>query len=319
MYLRIRGQGGTLFPKDRCIIAGDGTHIAYTLRGRGRITVALCAGFCCSDNFWRYLSPALERRYRVLIWNYRGAGVSGLPREPGYRARRLTVEDFTMARHAQDLAAILEHEGIEDAVVLGHSMGVQVALESYRLMPDRVRAIVAVTGPFSSPMETFYNTALARRAFPAASALLKAFPQPFRTAWREIFRSGLPHPLAIRFKAISERAASEDMRPYYDHLAELDPLIMMKIAEAMHRHSAEDLLPRIAVPTLVIVGERDNFSPPALGRVMVSHIPVAELMVVPGGTHAALLEDPKRVNRVITEFLERRLGAAARTAEVRRL
>ena len=81
-YLRVRGEGGTLFPKDRCVVSFDGTHLAYTIKGSSGPLVALNAGFCCPDNFWRYLAPALARKYRVLIWNYRGMGVSGMPREP---------------------------------------------------------------------------------------------------------------------------------------------------------------------------------------------------------------------------------------------
>src|ERR1043166_7163594 len=110
MYMRVRGEGGTLFPKDRCVVSFDGTHIAYGFLGDGPVTVALNAGYCCSDNFWKYLAPALAKKYRVLIWNYRGSGVSGMPREPGYRARNYSVEDFGLDRHAKDLEAILDHE-----------------------------------------------------------------------------------------------------------------------------------------------------------------------------------------------------------------
>jgi pimeloyl-ACP methyl ester carboxylesterase len=312
-YLRVV-EGGTLFPKDRCVVSFDGTHIAYTFLGReraGRPTVALCAGYCCPDNFWRYLAPALARRWRVLVWNYRGSGVSGLPREPGYRARNYTVEDFALDRYARDLKEILDHEGIGEVVLVGHSMGVQVCLEAYRLMPERVRAIVSITGPYASPLRTFYNSTLLPRVFPVARLAIQLFPRPLLVLWRALFRSGLPHPAAIRIGALGPRAKAEDMRPYYDHMAELDPLVMMKMAEAMHRHSAEDLLRRIEPPTLVIVGDRDNFTPAWLGRVMASRIPRAELVVVPGGTHGAIIEEPRLVNRAVLDFLARHLEVAA--------
>lgn len=331
-YLRLKGDRGTLFPKDRCVVSFDGTHIAYTIRGRGaprdaggrataprsdgRPTVVLCAGYCCPDNFWRYLAPALERRYRVLVWNYRGAGVSGLPREPGYRARRITVEDFTIDKYARDLEVILDREGIRDVVLVGHSMGVQVCLEAYRLLRGRVRAIVSITGPYASALHTFYNTTLMPRVFPVAQGLINLFPRPMLLLWRVLFRSSLPHPAAIRVGALGPACKAEDMRPYYDHMAELDPLIMMKMAEAMHRHSAEDLIRHVEAPTLVLVGDRDNFTPPWLGRVMVSRMPVAELVVIPGGTHGAVIEQPKLVNKTILEFLRRRLGEGASAGAV---
>jgi pimeloyl-ACP methyl ester carboxylesterase len=310
-YLRVV-ERGTLFPKERCVVSFDGTHIAYTFLGtqkKGQPTVVLCAGYVCPDNFWKYLAPALAKKYRVLVWNYRGSGASGSPREPGYRARNFTAEDFTMDKYAADLKEILDHEHINEIVVIGHSMGVQVCLESYRLMPERVKAIVSVTGPYASPLRTFYNSTLGPRIFPIARAAMSVFPRPMKVLWQALFKSGLPHPGAVRFGALGEKAKAEDMRPYYDHMAELDPLIMMKMIEGMHLHSAEDILRAIDAPTLVIVGDRDNFTPPWLGRVMASRIPIAELVVVPCGTHGTIIEEPKIVNKAILDFLGRHLNA----------
>lgn len=315
-YLRVRGEGGTLFPKDRCVVSFDGTHIAYTIKGRTGPVVVLNAGYCCPDNFWRYLAPALAKKYRVLIWNYRGCGVSGMPREPGYRARNYTVEDFMLDRYAKDLKAILDHEGIRECILVGHSMGVEVALEAYRLMPDRARALIAITGPYASPISTIYNTTFAPRIFPAARAVLSRLPGAFGPVWRTLFRSPIVHPLAQQIGVLGPRTRLEDMKIYYEHLASLDPQVVLKMAEAMHMHSAEDLLRKIKVPTLVMVGERDNFIPPWLGHVMASRIPVAELVTIPEGTHGAIVEDPKLVNRTVLDFLRRHLSVAEGTVSL---
>ncbi|MGZ6511089.1 MAG: alpha/beta fold hydrolase [Actinomycetota bacterium] len=312
-YLRVRGEGGTLFPKDRCVVSFDGTHIAYTIKGNDGPLVALCAGLCCPDNFWRYLAPALAKRYRVLIWNYRGCGVSGMPREPGYRARNYAVEDFTCDRYARDLKAIMDHEGIAEAVVLGHSMGTQVGLEAYRIMPERITALVSITGPYASAVNSLYNTTIAPRLFPLGMLAARAV---FRPAWRGLFRLPIVYPLAVQFGALGPKTKHEDMKPYYEHLAELDPQVILLMAQAMHVHSAEDMLRKVKVPTLVIVGERDNFVPPWLGHVMASRIPVAELLVVPGGTHGTIVEEPKLVNRTVLDFLDRHLGEGQQTVSL---
>ena len=315
-YLRAV-EGGTLFPKERCVVSFDGTHIAYTFLGtqkKDAPTIVLCAGYVCPDNFWKYLAPALAKKYRVMVWNYRGSGASGSPREPGYRARNYSAEDFTMDKYARDLKEICDHEGVDDIVLIGHSMGVQVCLESYRLMPERVKAIVSVTGPYASPLRTFYNSTLGPRIFPFARAAFGFFPRPMKILWQALFKSSLPHAGAVKLGALGEKAKAEDMRPYYDHMAELDMLVMMKMIEGMHMHSAEDLLRSIDAPTLIIVGDKDNFTPPWLGRVMASRIPIAELVVVPGGTHGTIIEEPKLVNRSIMEFLERHLSAEGKPA-----
>jgi pimeloyl-ACP methyl ester carboxylesterase len=315
-YLRVQGQGGTLFPKDRCVVSYDGTHLAYTMLGRGERVIALCAGFCCPDNFWRYLAPALAKKYRVLIWNYRGSGVSGMPREPGYRARNYTVDDFRLDRYARDLREILDHEGIDNVVLLGHSMGSQVCLETYRLMPRRVEAFISVTGPYASAIHTFYNTTVAPRVFPVASVFLSRLPTAIAPFWRLLFRSGLPHPGAIRLGVLGPETKAEDMRPYYDHLGSLDPQVVLKMARAMHLHTAEDLLRKVKVPSLIVTGDRDNFVPPWLGHVMASRIPVAELVNVLGGTHGTIIEYPKLVNKAILDFLERYLGEGSGTVSL---
>ena len=63
-------------------------------------TIVLCAGYVCPDNFWKYLAPALAKKYRVLVWNYRGSGASGSPREPGYErvTTRPTISRWTGTR-----------------------------------------------------------------------------------------------------------------------------------------------------------------------------------------------------------------------------
>lgn len=297
------------------MISFDGTHLAYTIVGKSGPVVALCAGFCCPDNFWRYLVPALSKNYRVLIWNYRGCGESGMPREPGYRSRNYSAEDFTLDLYARDLKSILDHEQIRDVVLLGHSMGTQVILEAYRLMPERIRAMVSVTGPYASAFNTFYNSTIMPRVFPLISGVLHRAPL-LKAIWGPLFRSSVPHPIAIALGALGSETKEEDMRPYYDHIAELDPLTVVKMADAMHEHTAEDLLKKIKVPTLVIVGERDNFTPAWLGHVMVSRIKGAELVTIPEGTHGTIVEEPKVVNGAIVDFLRRNVLEPVGTASL---
>ena len=57
---------------------------------RLRTWVVLVPGFVCPDNFWKYLLPELARDHRVIVYDSRGLGLSGLPRRPGYRARNLS-------------------------------------------------------------------------------------------------------------------------------------------------------------------------------------------------------------------------------------
>src|SRR5438552_1741841 len=78
-------------------------------------------------------------QHRVLHWHYRAHGRSGLPVDPA---------KIDLASHAQDLVATMDAAGIETAIVIGHSMGTQVALEAYRLAPSRVHGLVLMCGSY---------------------------------------------------------------------------------------------------------------------------------------------------------------------------
>lgn len=300
-------QGTLLFPRDRRVTSSDGTEIAYSVHGGAGPWVALVPGLFCPDNFWRYLLPELATNHRVIVWDLRGLGASGTPRPPGYRAANLSPADFSMDKQARDLAALFDAEGVQEAALIGHSMGGQVALEAYRLMPERVSAIVMLTAPFESPLKTFYGRDF-NNLFRAARLAMRALPRPpVVLAWRSLFLANpsVTHQLAQITRALGPDARLEDMATYYRHMAYLDPLVMLTMAEAMRVHSAADLLPKIDVPTLIVAGSLDTFTPPPQAERMRDATPGAELVMIEGASHGAVIEKPGEVNAAITSFLAR--------------
>ena len=129
-----------LFEKDRELKVSDGTPIRYTVRGPGRArghAIVLANGWSCSDAYWVEILPRLVAAgHRVILPDTRGHGESGLPRDPGRRARNLTEDDLSVERLAADLIEVCQVEQVTDAVFVGHSMGVQTILECYRAAPD---------------------------------------------------------------------------------------------------------------------------------------------------------------------------------------
>src|SRR5262249_12155256 len=93
-------------------------------------------------------------------------------------------------------------------------------------------------------------------------------------------------------------------------MARVDPMLFMEMLLHAGRHSARDLLPEIDLPTLVVAGDRDGFTPVGLSRAMADLIPGAELLVVVGGSHTAPIERPELVGETVLGFLARRLPAA---------
>jgi pimeloyl-ACP methyl ester carboxylesterase len=103
----------------------------------------------------------------------------------------------------------------------------------------------------------------------------------------------------------------EDLLPYFKHLAQMDPLIFLRTLKSLDAHSARDHLPHVSVPTLVAGGEKDTFTPAWLSRRMAHAIPHSELLIVPGGSHTAPLEQPQLIGDAIERFLTERLSLTA--------
>lgn len=284
-------------PHEDFAVGPDGTKLFYERSGDGPVVV-LCDGIACDGFIWKYLRPALTARHRVLHWHYRGHGRSGPPADPS----RVSIAD-----HARDLHAVLDHAGIERATLIGHSMGTQVCLEAYRQRPDRAEALVLMCGSYGRITRTFHSTDLLVHWLPAVIDQIERHPTIVRALWSrgpaDLFAWG-----ARLFGEVDAlRVRTEDLVPYFEHISTLDPVMFFKMLRAAGEHSAEDLLTRITAPTLVVAAERDTFTPVRYAEQMARQIPDAELLMVYGASHTAPIEQPELIDHRVVGFLERRV------------
>jgi pimeloyl-ACP methyl ester carboxylesterase len=218
-----------------------------------------------------------------------------------------------------DLDRVMGAAGMEKAVIFGHSMGVQVALEFHRRFSHRVMGLVLLCGSYGNPLDTFHETTLLRSALPYLKRMVERFPKGAAQLTRLAMSTDLAIDIALRFEANKELMKAADFAPYFEHLAGMDPVMFIRTLDSLSEHSAWDHLPRVNVPTLIIGGERDSFTPLWLSQRMADHIPNAEFMVIPGGTHTAPLEQPELVFQRVQRFLrdhviDKRLPAASSVA-----
>jgi pimeloyl-ACP methyl ester carboxylesterase len=267
---------------------------------------ALTDGIGCDGYVWKYLRRQLEGERRVLHWHYRGHGRSPLPRDP----RRVAIADL-----ADDMAAVLDDSGTDAAVLFGHSMGVQVALETYRRHPDRVCGLVLLCGSPENPLRTFRGQRGLEMVLPRVRSAVERAPRLINQAARLLLPTRLAFGLAARVEVNAELLQASDFMPYLRGLSRVEMPFFLSMLAAAGEHSAVDLLPDIAVPTLIVAGERDGFTPPDLSRSMASAIPDADLCVVESGSHTAPLERPEQVGRAVAVFLAERVDHPASVDE----
>lgn len=153
----------------------DGTLIRYTVSGPADgPTMALIHGWGCDRRDFDAIAGFLPRHFRVLAVDLAEHGDS-----------RSTRDVWTMEEFARDVAAALEAESVSSSVVVGHSLGGAVAIETARLLPGTVTRVVA--------LDALHYLSL----FPAqdehkAEALLRPFREDFADAMRGMVEAGSP-------------------------------------------------------------------------------------------------------------------------------
>jgi len=281
------------------VASSDGSPLFYESWGeRGANAPALlCDGIGCDGYVWRYLRQDLADRFG-LHPHYRGHGRTAPPRDP----QRVTIADL-----ADDVTSVLDDALVDKAVLIGHSMGVQVALETYRRHADRVAGLILVCGAPSHPLKTFRGSAALEDLLPTIQRWIHRVPGVINKVTRTLLPTRLAYEVASRLEIRRELVEPRDFMPYLEGMARIDARLFVAMLSSAAQHSAEDLLPEIAVPTLVIAGERDGFTPPDRSRAMADAIPGAELLEIEQASHTAPIERPHLVDSTIRDFLARRI------------
>jgi pimeloyl-ACP methyl ester carboxylesterase len=248
-------------------------EVAYERAGSGPLLV-LVHGAASDSRIWRPQIDALAEEFTVLAWDEPGAGRS--PDVPS---------DFVLADYADCLAALIRSLDLGPARVAGLSWGGTVTLELYRRHPELVAALILA--------DTYAGW---KGSLPEAE--VRARVEGVRTmvaVGEERFDPTLPGLFAgdppAEFVPLLEAMAA-DVRPASMKTA------LLVMAEADQR----DLLPTIAVPTLLIWGEEDGRSPLTVARQFEQAIPGAQLVVIPGAGHVTNLEQPQAFNDAIRDF-----------------
>jgi pimeloyl-ACP methyl ester carboxylesterase len=266
--------------------------------------IILSDGIGCDGYIWKYLLPALETEHFVIHWHYRGHGLTPPPRAPD----RIELSDF-----ADDLVAVLDdalgpNRRGAPVILAGHSMGVQVSLEAYRQLGERVRAFVMLCGSSGLPLRTFKGRDHLERLLPLVSGTIGLMPELARRMWRVMMATEISYQVATRFELNGKLIRREDFFPYLEHMADrVDPQLFFRVLRSAAQHSAADLLERIDVPTLIIAGDRDGFTPAHLSETMASRIRGSELTMVAGGSHTAPIERPTEITDRVISFLRDRV------------
>lgn len=265
------------------------THgiLAHRVDGAGAPLVLLNGGLM-SMSAWDAVAAALGTRHRVVRCDFRGQLLSPGP------------PPATLAGHAADVVALLDHLDLARVHLAGTSFGAFVAVKLAASHPERVAslALVAATDRVVKGSEEAALSAALRQACRAAAAggdggrvLDVLAPQAFSPAWRAAQREAL---LVRRQQlAAMPRAWFRGVEAFLDALEGLD---------------LRPDLARVRCPALVLGAELDRTFPLQWSRTLAASLSSATLEVVPGAGHAIVVEAPDRVAQILESFLARVSG-----------
>jgi pimeloyl-[acyl-carrier protein] methyl ester esterase len=258
-----------------------GVNIHYEEMGQGRPLV-LIHGWGGSGALWRF-QHELASTCRLVIPDLRGHGGSTAP--PG---------GFGLPELADDLAALFERLGLTDAVLLGWSLGSQVALASFSRLRERLAGLVLVGATARFTATDGYPHGLpASEIRGIGLRLRRGYERTMGEFFRSMFAKGELTPELER--RIAEEILAKGRLPATDAAhAGLAILAGTDLRE---------MLEGIDLPVLLIHGSADAVCPPGAARFLTERLPDARLVEFDGAGHAPNLSDPERFNTVIREFL----------------
>jgi 3-oxoadipate enol-lactonase len=257
----------------------NGAEIHYEANGEGRETIVFAHGLLFSGRMFENQVRALRNRYRCVTFDFRGQGQS-----------EVTASGYDMDSMTDDAAGLIEALGCAPCHFVGLSMGGFVGMRLAARRPALLRSLILLET--SADPEPEENVGAYRRlnlvarwlgVRPVASRVLKILfgrkflEDPLRGALKEEWRRRL---------LANDRIG-----------------ITRAVTGVIDRPGIYDEIGRIALPTLVIVGDQDVATPPAKAERIQAQIPGSRLVVIPGAGHSSAIEEPEEVNQALIEFL----------------
>ena len=258
----------------------------HAVRERGRADgqpMLFAHGFGCDQSLWRFVTPAFERDYRVVTFDYVGAG--GSDRSAYDPARYATLEGY-----ADDILAICRAMELEDVVLVGHSVSATIAMLAAIAEPHRFSELILVT-----PSPRYLDD-----------------PPHYRGGFSPQDIDGLLQMMDVNALGWAAYLAPVVMgNPDRPELAtdlestfcSIDPVMARQFAEVTFRADNRADLAKVAVPSLIIQCTDDAVAPMEVGEYLERHLRDSTLRVIEATGHCPHVSDPETTIAAMQDFL----------------
>ena len=300
---------GELRGRERTFDLSDGAHIFVEEFGPESSSGAIFVhGSVLKTDVWHYQMQALADR-RLVFSDLRGHGRSMPKGEASYSIETL----------AADLLATIEEIGLEETVIVGHSVGGQVALQLCRdnpqLMGSKIKGLVLVSTSYGPFTETLLASGVIARLERITRRPLDALGRQHERIekLRKLVRPTDAVFWGVALAAFGEGASPKHIDFTYDMLANTPVDVIFDLVRSYRDFDMTDELHEIKVPTLVLGGTHDRLTLPKASQYLATHLPDADLHIFEGCGHMSMLERHEEFNTLLASFLDDNLSIDRKT------
>ena len=250
--------------------------------GTGTVPMMFAHGFGCDQNMWRFVTPAFERDYRIVLFDYVGHGQSD---KSAYDASRYAALD-NYAADVLDICAALD---IRHGVFVGHSVSAMIGALACAREPERFDRLVMI-GP--SPRyinDADYTGGFAREDIDEILESLESNYLGWSSTMAPVIMGRPDQP------ELGEELANSFCRT--------DPAIARQFARATFLGDNRADLARVPARTLVLQCADDIIAPEAVGRFVHAHLSHSELVMMQATGHCPNLSAPEETVAAMKAFL----------------
>jgi 3-oxoadipate enol-lactonase len=254
----------------------NGVVLHHELRGPANAPAVVFSNSLGTDfRIWNEVADALSNDYRILLYDKRGHGLS-----------EVTPAPYAMTDHVGDLAALMDHAGIRQAVVVGLSVGGLIAQGLAAMHPEKVRALVLCDTAHKIGNDELWNT----RIETCTSRGIGSMADGIMERW---FTPAYRKPENADFVGYTNMLVRTTVDGYAGTCAAIRDADLTESTRALK------------LPVLCIVGDQDGATPPDLVRETAGLIEGARFEIIENAGHIPCVERPAETIRLISGFLAR--------------
>ncbi len=252
--------------------------------GRGSQPMMFAHGFGCDQNMWRFIAPAFEDDYRLVLFDYVGAGRSDLS---AYDPERYS----TLDGYAQDVVDICEALDLRDVLFVGHSVSSVIGILASIRVPERFDRLILV-----GPSPCYINERpdyLGGFERDDIEGLLHMMDKNY-LGWASYLA-----PVVMRHPERPELSAELEQS-----FCSTDPVIARRFAEATFLSDNRRDLPKVPVPSLVLQCSEDLIAPVEVGQYVHRNLPRSTFRQLRATGHCPHMSHPEETVEAIRQYLE---------------